>query len=123
MVTADQFTAAFGGFLRLEFKDPAATVERLALDAALLAELERRMLLVYTGASRFSGATIGRVMRAYERGDRAVTQALHGLRQVAERMAEALAAGDLTRIGALLDANWAHQQALEIGRASCRERV
>ena len=109
----DQFTAAFGGFLRLEFKDPAATVERLALDAALLAELERRMLLVYTGASRFSGATIGRVMRAYERGDRPVTQALHGLRQVAERMAEALAAGDLTRIGALLDANWAHQQALD----------
>jgi D-glycero-alpha-D-manno-heptose-7-phosphate kinase len=109
----DQFTAAFGGFLRMEFKDPDATVERLALDPALLAELERRMILVYTGASRFSGATIGRVMRAYERGDRVVTRALHGLREEAERMAEALRAGDLPRMGALLDANWRHQQALD----------
>ena len=34
-----------------------------------------------------------RVMRAYERGDRAVTAALHGLREVAERMADALRRG------------------------------
>ena len=73
------------------------------------------MLLVYTGASRFSGATIGRVMRAYERGDRAVTGALHGLREVAERMGGALRAGDLAAVGALLDANWAHQQTLDPG--------
>ena len=109
----DQFTAAFGGFLRLGFRDPEATVEPLALDPGLLAELARRMILVYTGASRFSGATIGRVMQAYERGDAAVTGALHGLRGVAERMAEALRAGDLAAIGRLLDANWRHQQILD----------
>ena len=39
-------------------------------------ELERRMILCYTGASRFSGGTITRVMQAYERGDRKVTGAL-----------------------------------------------
>ena len=111
----DQFTAAFGGFLRLGFRDPDATVEPLALEPALLAELERRMVLVYTGASRFSGATISRVMRAYERGDRPVTGALHGLRDVAERMAEALRDGDLAAIGKLLDANWRHQQILDAG--------
>ena len=109
----DQFSAAFGGFLRMEFRDPAAAVEPLELDPAVLAELERRVLLVYTGASRFSGATIGRVMRAYERGDGAVTRALHGLRDVAEQMAGALRAGDLARIGALLDANWRLQRTLD----------
>lgn len=111
----DQYTAAYGGVLRMEFRDPDATVEPLALDPAVLAELERRMLLVYTGASRFSGATIGRVMAAYERGDRDVTEALHGLREVAERMVEALRVGDLARIGALLDRNWRHQQTLDPG--------
>jgi D-glycero-alpha-D-manno-heptose-7-phosphate kinase len=111
----DQFTAAFGGVLRMEFRDPDVIVAPLALDPALLGELERRMLLVYTGASHFSGATIGRVMAAYERGDRAVTAALHGLREVAERIVEALRAGDLARIGALLDLNWRHQQALDSG--------
>jgi D-glycero-alpha-D-manno-heptose-7-phosphate kinase len=111
----DQFTAAYGGFLRLGFRDPDATVEPLALDAALLGELERRMILVYTGASHFSGATISRVMQAYERGDRAVTGALHGLRDVAERMASALRAGDLGAVGALLDDNWRQQQTLDSG--------
>ncbi|HET7471034.1 MAG TPA: hypothetical protein VFJ81_15230, partial [Gemmatimonadales bacterium] len=84
----DQFTASFGGFLRLGFRDPDATVEPLALEDDLLAELERRTVLVFTGASRFSGTTISRVMRAYERGEPSVTGALHGLRDVAERMAE-----------------------------------
>jgi D-glycero-alpha-D-manno-heptose-7-phosphate kinase len=109
----DQFTAAFGGFLRLEFQDPAVSVVPLELDPAFMSELERRMIVVYTGASRFSGATIGRVMQAYERNDPAVTAALHGLRAAAERMTEALSAGDLARVGALLDANWEHQQALD----------
>jgi D-glycero-alpha-D-manno-heptose-7-phosphate kinase len=111
----DQFTSAFGGFLRLGFKDPDVTVEPLALDPALLADLERRMILVYTGASRFSGATISRVMQAYERGDAAVTGALHGLREVAERMADALRRGDFAGVGALLDANWRYQEALDAG--------
>jgi D-glycero-alpha-D-manno-heptose-7-phosphate kinase len=111
----DQFTSAFGGFLRMTFRDPDATVEPLALDPAVLAELERRILLVYTGASRFSGATIGRVMQAYEYGDRAIITALLGLREVAEAMTGALRAGDLARIGALLDANWAHQRTLDPG--------
>ena len=111
----DQYTAAFGGVLRMEFRDPDVVVEPLALDPAVLDELERRMLLVYTGASRFSGATIGRVMAAYERGDHAVTEALHGLRDVGERMVEALRAGDLGRVGSLLDLNWRHQQTLDPG--------
>jgi D-glycero-alpha-D-manno-heptose-7-phosphate kinase len=111
----DQLTAAFGGFLQLGFRDPDVAVTPLDLDPAFLAALERRMLVVYTGASRFSGATIGRVMQAYERGDRLVTAALHGLRETAERMAEALRAGDLARVGALLDANWLQQQALDPG--------
>jgi D-glycero-alpha-D-manno-heptose-7-phosphate kinase len=111
----DQFTAAFGGVLRLEFHDPAAEVERLDLHPDILAELERRILLCYTGASRFSGATIERVMSAYQRGEHGIAGALDGLRSVAERMTEALRAGDLTRVGALLTENWAHQQALDPG--------
>jgi D-glycero-alpha-D-manno-heptose-7-phosphate kinase len=114
----DQFVAAFGGFLRLGFRDPEATVEPLALDSALLSELERRTVLVYTGASRFSGNTISRVMQAYDRGDGSVTGALHGLRDVAEGMTEALRAGDLARIGRLLDANWRFQRTLDSGMST-----
>jgi D-glycero-alpha-D-manno-heptose-7-phosphate kinase len=109
----DQFAAALGGFLRLEFRDPQVDVQRLKLDSDFMAELARRTVLCYTSASRFSGTTIDRVMRAYEAGDATVAAALFGLRDVAAAMAEALVAGDLVRMGQLLRQNWNHQQSLD----------
>jgi D-glycero-alpha-D-manno-heptose-7-phosphate kinase len=114
----DQFIAAFGGFLRLSFRDPDAAVEPIALDQAFAAELERRMLLCYTGDSRFSGDTIGRVMRAYERGDPAIAGALDGIRHAAEAMTDALRVADFGRIGALLSENWRLQQRLDPGMST-----
>lgn len=117
----DQFVSTFGGFLRLRFRDPAAEVDRLDLDPVFAEELGRRMVLCYTGASRFSGGTITRVMQAYERGDRVVTGALHALRDVAERMVEALRTADLAAVGTLLTDNWRWQQALD--SAMCTEEM
>jgi D-glycero-alpha-D-manno-heptose-7-phosphate kinase len=109
----DQFASAHGGFLRLTFRDPDAEVERLKLDSAFAGDLARRMILCYTSASRFSGNTIARVMRAYEQGDPNVVQALLGLRKVADRMVAALLAADFAEIGRLLTENWGYQQALD----------
>jgi len=109
----DQFASSHGGFLRLGFRDPDAEVQRLKLNPEFAADLARRTVLCYTSASRFSGTTIDRVMRAYERGEVAVARALHGLRDVAEAMAAALTAADSARVGQLLTQNWAHQQALD----------
>ena len=114
----DQFIAAYGGFLRLGFRDPEAAVEPILLDEAFAAELERRMLLAYTGDSRFSGNTIGRVMRAYERGNPVIGGALDGLRRAAEAMADALRVGDFGRIGSLLSENWKLQQQLDAGMST-----
>jgi D-glycero-alpha-D-manno-heptose-7-phosphate kinase len=109
----DQFASALGGFLRLEFQDPEAEVERLKLDSGFMADLSRRVVLCYTGASRFSGTTIERVMRAYERGEKTVVAALHGLRAVADAMSGALRAADSATMGRLLSENWRYQQALD----------
>lgn len=109
----DQFASSHGGFLRLEFLDPSFEVQRLKLEPELSSELARRVVLCYTGASRFSGTTIERVMRAYEQGDANVVTSLHGLREVAVDMVDALTAADFARIGRLLSENWRHQQALD----------
>lgn len=111
----DQYSAALGGFNLLTFRDPEVTVDPLRLDPATAAELEHRLVLCYTGASRFSGSTIGRVMAEYEAGNAAVGNALRRLRDVACRMADALRAGDLARMGRLLSENWTQQQALDAG--------
>lgn len=111
----DQFAAALGGFHRLSFRDPDVGVERITLDPAFAAALERRTVLCYTGRSRVSGDTIARVMAAYQRGDQPVVTALRGLKEVAERTAEALRAADIARVAELLSENWRHQQALDSG--------
>ena len=109
----DQFASSHGGFLQLDFKDPDAEVKRLRVDAGFAEDLARRTVLCYTTASRFSGATIDRVMQAYERGNRKVAEALHGIRAVAESMGAAFAAGDAAQIGRLMSENWRHQLALD----------
>ena len=111
----DQFAAALGGCHRLTFRDPDVGVEPITLDAELARTLERQIILCYTGTSRVSGATIARVQEAYERGERGVVGALTAMKDVAERMAEALRAGDLARVGSLLTENWGHQQVLDGG--------
>ncbi|MDQ2670039.1 MAG: DnaJ domain-containing protein [Gemmatimonadota bacterium] len=109
----DQYAAALGGFNRLRFGADEVAREPLVLDDGVRDALARATLLCYTGKSRLSGNTIARVIAAYERRESAVTGALFGIRETAERMAEALPSGDLARIGALLEANWKHQQSLD----------
>ena len=109
----DQYMAALGGFQQLHFRDPEVTAVRLRVEPSVRDGLGAAMLLCYTGRSRMSGDTIARVIAAYERREAAVTRALFGIRDAADRMADALVAGDLVRIGALLDDNWRCQQALD----------
>jgi len=109
----DQCAAALGGFHRFTFNGEDIESERLALDEAFLAELERRLLICYTGRSRVSGETIARVMAAYERGEPEVSGALLEMTTIADRMAEALRAGDLVGVASLLTANWDCQQRLD----------
>lgn len=111
----DQYAAALGGFHRLAFHDGVVEATALGVPAAAAAELERRLVLCYTGRSRVSGETIHRVMAAYAAGDRRVADALTALRGIADRMATALQAGDLSLVGTLLSANWTAQQALDAG--------
>ena len=109
----DQYAAAFGGFHRFTFSDGRVGVERLHLDPAFAAELERRTIICYTGTSRVSGATITRVMDGYMRGDPAIVASLRGLKTVADAMADALLKSNLEDVGRLLAVNWEHQVRLD----------
>lgn len=109
----DQYSAALGGFNLLTFRDPGVGVTPLELDAGFSAELARRIVLCYTGASRLSGNTIARVQAAYIAGDRGVTGALFELREVALEMVETLKEGSIAGVGSLLRRNWLAQQRLD----------
>ena len=107
----DHYAAAFGGALGLSFTD-RVDVRPVKLDARVRAELEDRLVLVYTGQSRISGDTVTAVIDAYRARDRRVVTALARMKALAEHMFEALAAGDIGHLGALLGEHWRYQRAL-----------
>ena len=109
----DQYAAALGGVLRLDFAEDRVGVSRLQPDPAFLAELADHFVVCYTGMSRVSSRTIERVMQAYRRKERAVVSALFAMVDVAEAMTEALQSSDLSRVGTLLSENWRRQLELD----------
>jgi D-glycero-alpha-D-manno-heptose-7-phosphate kinase len=109
----DQFAAALGGVLRLDFAGDRVGVRRLQPDPGFLAELADHIIICYTGMSRVSSRTIERVMQAYSRQDRPVVSALFAMVDIAEAMTEALQSSDLSRVGTLLSENWRRQLELD----------
>jgi D-glycero-alpha-D-manno-heptose-7-phosphate kinase len=89
------------------------SANRIALDAAVAAELPKRCLVMYTGESRISGNTITAVLNAYREGNPVVRNALARIRELAEVMASVLARGDFDELGALVGEHWRHQRSLD----------
>jgi D-glycero-alpha-D-manno-heptose-7-phosphate kinase len=108
----DQYAAALGGISYMQFSDPEVTTERLEVSRDFLYELEKHLLLIYTGKSRLSGDIISRVMGAYKGDDPEVKSALLNIREAAHEMKAAFLAEDLGRVGAVLDFNWENQKRL-----------
>jgi D-glycero-alpha-D-manno-heptose-7-phosphate kinase len=120
----DQYAAALGGFLLLEFRDPEVTATRLKLEPQFKGALESRLVLCHTGRSRISGDMIARVMRGFESGDRKIVEALDGMRDAAIAARDALAAADIDALAEVVEANWRHQQALDTGQTTAAmERI
>jgi D-glycero-alpha-D-manno-heptose-7-phosphate kinase len=111
----DQYAASLGGLQFLEFRGQSVSVTRLDPPPERVRELERHLVLCYSGTSRLSAETHQRVWRRYGAGDPAVVRALDGLRACAFEMRDALAGGEVAHVGELLSRNWGHQQALGEG--------
>lgn len=108
----DQFSAAFGGINFMEFKDPVVLLSPLNLSNATICELEKQLVLCYTGISRLSGNIISKVMGQYVKGNTKTVDALHTMRKIAIDMKVALINGDVDKFGLLLGDNWKNQKKL-----------
>jgi D-glycero-alpha-D-manno-heptose-7-phosphate kinase len=109
----DYYASALGGINFLEFEDPAVSNSRLQVAPAVIRDLEKHLLLCYTGKSRLSGDIIRNVMGAYERGEKKTVDALRNLKRVAYETRSALLSGDLHGFAGLLHENWQNQKALD----------
>jgi D-glycero-alpha-D-manno-heptose-7-phosphate kinase len=107
----DHYAAAYGGALALTFR-ANTTVREIPLSDSLVAALERRCILAYTGESRISGTTITAVLDAYRDRVPRVVAALARMRALAAQMIDALTREDVDALGALVGEHWEHQRSL-----------
>ncbi len=109
----DQYAAALGGFHEFGFTAETVQVHPLAVSEEAARDLERHLVLAYTGHSHFSSATHARVWEAYGEGDGEVTDALHRIRGLAGSAAEAIERGDWHGLARVVAENWEQQQRLD----------
>ena len=99
----DHYPAVYGGVGAVHL-DPGRTWrEPLPVN---LAELERRLVLVYTGQPRRSGINNWEVLKRYLDGDRRVRRNFSGIASTSAAMREALRDNNWTRMTRLLDREW-----------------
>ncbi len=108
----DYRPAFYGGVSAIEMGVTGVRRVQLDVDAA---ELARRLVLAYTGASRNSGINNWDVMVRRINGDDTVTAAFDAIGRTAAAMRAALEAGDWTAVGSLMTDEWQARKRLAPG--------
>jgi len=108
----DHYASALGGFNFMEFFGDKVRFARLPIPPDAVLELQKNLVLCYTGKSRLSGRVHGHVAQAYHRGERRTRGAIDRLKDIACEMKEALMHGDLDSFAKLLSENWENQKRL-----------
>jgi len=111
----DQYAAALGGFNYMEFTGETVRVEPVAPPEDMVCELEKHLVLCYTGESRLSGSTNQRMIANYEAGVEDVVQALATVKRLARDIYRCFIAEDLTPLPELLNEEWAARRKLAKG--------
>jgi D-glycero-alpha-D-manno-heptose-7-phosphate kinase len=107
----DQYIAAFGGLTRFEFhRDDSVDVERLAVSAETLADLEDNLLLFFTGYARSASRILADQKERSDADDAAMLANLDYVNDLGERITAALASGDTVKFAALMHEHWEHKR-------------
>jgi D-glycero-alpha-D-manno-heptose-7-phosphate kinase len=103
----DEFAASFGGLNFITFQSGGATeVAPIDLDSEVLRDLQSSLMLFFTGSAHHSWSILQEQESSTRSHAGPAIEALHQVRALADRMRDALEAGDLDRFGTLLDEGW-----------------
>src|SRR6266436_5949731 len=101
--TQDHYPPAFGGAAAIELLPGGERRIELRLN---LDELERRLVVCYTGKPRHTGINNWEVFKAHIDGKKAVQNNIEHISQIAQKMRVALESGDWKETGRLMHAEW-----------------
>lgn len=103
----DEYAAAFGGLNYLEFaRDGGTRVIPIDLRPEILGDLQESLMLFFTGAAHSSWTILKEQEKSTRARQSSSVQALHKIRDLAEKMRCLLEDGDLRSFGLALNEAW-----------------
>jgi D-glycero-alpha-D-manno-heptose-7-phosphate kinase len=111
----DYFPPIYGGVCSIWFDVDGWRLEPLALTGDLVAELNRRLIVSFTGIPHSSAVTNWAMLKAYIEKQGDTVARMREIRAIAQEMRDCLAAGDLGRLPELLDREWMLRKGLADG--------
>jgi D-glycero-alpha-D-manno-heptose-7-phosphate kinase len=111
----DYYGAIYGGASAIWFELRGNRRESLDDGSGFLDELERHLVLSFTGISHFSGTNNWAMMKRYIDGEGDTVERLREIKATAFRMREALLGRDLRAVARVLDEEWRQRKGLAEG--------
>ncbi len=108
----DYRPALYGGIAAIELRPDGVERVPLAVDPQ---ELERRIVLAYTGLPRNSGTNNWMITKRHLDGDREIFDCFERIRDTAAAMRTALIAGDWDEVGRQIATEWENRKRLAPG--------
>ncbi|RJP33930.1 MAG: GHMP kinase [Candidatus Omnitrophota bacterium] len=108
----DHYASAMGSISFLEFRGEQVRSSKLNVSRNVILELEKNLVLCYTGQSRLSGEVHARVKERFENKDEFTVGAIEEMKQIASDMKSALLNENMKDFAELLSRNWDCQKRL-----------
>jgi len=107
----DQYMAAFGGLRVLDINQDGSVLMRSAkLDDSTLDDLNRNLLIFYTGTSRSADRILAEQSQAAKEGRPGVVESMHYIKEIGYKVLEAVECGNITAVGLLFDEHWQYKK-------------
>jgi len=107
----DQYMAAFGGLRVLDIKtDGTVQVRSAKIDDATLDDLNRNLLMFYTGTFRSADQILAAQSQGAREGKTEILESLHHIKEIGYKVLEAVESGNLTAVGFLFDEHWEYKK-------------
>jgi len=116
----DYYSAHYGGTSAIHFGTDGIKREAIQVDES---ELERRLVICYTGEPRLSGTNNWEIFKRHIDGDTELFELFEGIRESAKRMRTALLANDWQEVKEIMVAAYPNRQRLAPGVTTVQMRT
>ncbi len=111
----DYYAAAYGGVNAIWFGLGGNRVESLLVEEEVLQVLDRRLILTFTGESRFSGTSNWNMMKAFVEDVGDTRRNLRAIAETSDRMRRCLLVADFDGFAKALEEEWENRKGLASG--------